>query len=56
MAFTFLKALGHEIGKSLVEEDLIPEALKIMELAKQKVLNFIYQLMLLQLKHLMQKQ
>jgi phosphoglycerate kinase len=35
MAFTFLKALGHEIGKSLVEEDLVPEALKIMEEAKQ---------------------
>ena len=35
MAFTFLKALGHEIGKSLVEEDLIPEALKIMEQAKK---------------------
>lgn len=35
MAFTFLKALGHEIGNSLVEEDLIPEANKIMEEAKQ---------------------
>ena len=35
MAFTFLKALGHEIGKSLVEEDLVPEALKIMQEAKQ---------------------
>ena len=35
MAFTFLKALGLEIGNSLVEEDLIPEALKIMEEAKQ---------------------
>ena len=35
MAFTFLKALGYEIGKSLVEEDLIPEAIKIMEEAKQ---------------------
>ena len=35
MAFTFLKALGHEIGKSLVEEDLIEEAQKIMEEAKQ---------------------
>ncbi len=34
MAFTFLKALGHEIGNSLVEENLIPEALKIMEEAK----------------------
>jgi len=36
MAFTFLKALGYEIGKSLIEEDLIPEALKIIDLAKQK--------------------
>ena len=35
IAFTFLKALGHEIGNSLVEEDLIPEAVKIMEQAKQ---------------------
>lgn len=35
MAFTFLKALGHEIGNSLVEEDLIPEAVKIMEQAKK---------------------
>ncbi len=35
MAFTFLKALGHEVGNSLVEEDLIPEAIKIMEEAKQ---------------------
>ena len=35
MAFTFLKALGHEIGKSLVEEDLIEEAQKIMNEAKQ---------------------
>ncbi len=35
MAFTFLKALGHEIGNSLVEEDLIPEALKIMDEAKK---------------------
>jgi len=35
MAFTFLKALGHEVGNSLVEEDLIPEALRIMEEAKK---------------------
>ncbi|XPV68198.1 MAG: phosphoglycerate kinase [Halarcobacter sp.] len=34
MAFTFLKALGYEVGKSLVEDDLIPEALKIMQEAK----------------------
>ncbi|NVJ52378.1 MAG: phosphoglycerate kinase [Campylobacteraceae bacterium] len=35
MAFTFLKALGHEIGNSLVEEDLIPEAISIMEKARK---------------------
>lgn len=35
MAFTFLKALGYEVGNSLVEEDLIPEAVKIMEEAKE---------------------
>ncbi|MAD42204.1 MAG: phosphoglycerate kinase [Arcobacter sp.] len=36
MAFTFLKALGHEVGNSLVEEDLIPEAKRIMEEAKNR--------------------
>ena len=35
MAFTFLKAQGYEVGKSLVEDDLIPEALKILEEAKE---------------------
>ena len=35
MAFTFLKALGEEVGNSLVEDDLIPEALKIMAQAKE---------------------
>jgi len=35
MAFTFLKALGEEIGDSLVEDDLIPDALHIMEEAKK---------------------
>lgn len=35
MAFTFLKAQGHEIGNSLVEDDLIPEAIKIMDEAKK---------------------
>lgn len=30
MAFTFLKALGHDIGNSLLEEDLIEEARKIL--------------------------
>ncbi|MGM0519257.1 MAG: phosphoglycerate kinase [Campylobacterota bacterium] len=34
MAFTFLKALGHDVGNSLVEDDLIEEALKIIQEAK----------------------
>ncbi|MDI9569281.1 MAG: phosphoglycerate kinase [Pseudomonadota bacterium] len=34
MAFTFLKALGHEVGKSLVEEDLMPKAREVMETAR----------------------
>lgn len=36
MAFTFLKAWGYEIGKSLVENDLLDMALKIIEKAKVK--------------------
>ncbi|MDB4257313.1 phosphoglycerate kinase [Arcobacteraceae bacterium] len=40
MAFTFLKALGHEIGNSLVEVELIPEAIKIMEQAKELGVKF----------------
>jgi len=40
MAFTFLKALGYEVGNSLVEDDLIPEALKIMEEAKKLGVKF----------------
>ena len=35
MAFTFLKALGEEVGKSLVEEDLVDEARNIMDEAKK---------------------
>ena len=40
MAFTFLKALGHEIGNSLVEDELIPEALRIMDEAKTLGVKF----------------
>ncbi len=40
MAFTFLKALGYEVGNSLVEDDLIPEALKVMEEAKKQGVKF----------------
>ncbi|MFA6145210.1 MAG: phosphoglycerate kinase [Sulfurimonas sp.] len=40
MAFTFLKAMGYDIGKSLVEDDLIPEAIKVMEEAKRLGVKF----------------
>ncbi len=35
MAFTFLKALGEEVGRSLVEEELVDEAANILEEAKR---------------------
>ena len=40
MAFTFLKAMGYNVGNSLVEEDLIDEALKIMAEAKRLGVKF----------------
>jgi len=40
MAFTFLKALGYNIGKSLVEEDLIETARKTYEAAREKGIKF----------------
>ena len=33
MAYTFLKALGHSVGTSIVEEDMLGEAKRIIELA-----------------------
>lgn len=35
MAFTFLKAIGYEIGNSLLEEDLVEEALNILREGKR---------------------
>ncbi len=35
MAFTFLKAMGYEIGKSIVEDDLVDAAAKSIEMAKK---------------------
>jgi phosphoglycerate kinase len=35
MAFTFLKALGEDVGQSIAENDLIPEAKNIMAKAKK---------------------
>jgi phosphoglycerate kinase len=40
LAYTFVKAQGHEVGKSLLEEDKIDLALSFMEKAKQKGVNF----------------
>ncbi|MSM38269.1 MAG: phosphoglycerate kinase [Geobacter sp.] len=40
MAFTFLKALGYNIGKSLVEEDLLETARKTYEAAREKGIKF----------------
>ncbi|MBN2077894.1 MAG: phosphoglycerate kinase [Spirochaetes bacterium] len=36
MAFTFMKALGLEVGKSLLEEELVGDADEVMELARKK--------------------
>jgi phosphoglycerate kinase len=36
IANTFIAACGHNVGKSLVEEDLIPEAKRLMEAARAK--------------------
>lgn len=35
MAFTFLKARGYEVGKSIVEENLLDKALEIMKTARE---------------------
>ena len=40
MAFTFIKALGYNVGKSLVEENLIETARKTYELARSKGIKF----------------
>jgi len=41
MAFTFLKAKGLEVGKSLVEEELLGTAKEIMETAQKKGIDFL---------------
>ncbi len=40
MAFTFLKALGYDIGNSLVEDDLLDEAINVMNEAKRLGVKF----------------
>lgn len=41
MTYTFLKALGHEIGKSLLEEDYIDTAKQLMTKAKEQNVNIV---------------
>jgi len=41
MACTFFKALGYDVGDSLLEENSIPLTKKIFELAKEKNVNLI---------------
>lgn len=40
LAYTFVKALGHEVGQSLLEEDKIDLAKSYMEKAKEKGVKF----------------
>ena len=41
LAYTFIKAQGHEIGKSLLEEDKIDLANEFIAKAKEKSVNFL---------------
>ena len=41
MAYTFMKALGYDIGTSLLEEDRIQDALDMMNTAKEKGVKFL---------------
>jgi phosphoglycerate kinase len=39
MAYTFVKAMGGQVGNSLIEDDYLETALRIMNLAKEKGVN-----------------
>lgn len=41
MAYTFLRAQGHGIGKSLVEEDKLPLAKELLQQAKSRNIKFL---------------
>ncbi len=41
MAYTFFKAQGFTVGKSLVEDDMMPKALEIADLAKEADVDLI---------------
>jgi phosphoglycerate kinase len=40
MTYTFIKAMGGKIGNSLVEEDLLDMAKKVMDIAREKGVHF----------------
>ncbi len=40
MTYTFIKAMGGKVGNSLVEEDLIEMAKKVMDMAREKGVSF----------------
>jgi phosphoglycerate kinase len=40
MAFSFIKAMGYNVGSSLIEEDMFDKAVEIIEKAKQKNVKF----------------
>ncbi len=40
MAFTFLKSLGHEVGTSICEENMVDKAKDIMEKARERGVKF----------------
>lgn len=40
MAYTFMRALGHEIGNSLVEDDMVDFAKKVLKMAEEKDIDF----------------
>ncbi|MET7646516.1 phosphoglycerate kinase [Streptomyces sp. NPDC005426] len=41
MAYTFLKALGHEVGSSLLQEDQIPVVREYLQRAEEKGVEFV---------------
>ncbi|GAA1369059.1 phosphoglycerate kinase [Streptomyces beijiangensis] len=41
MAYTFLKAQGHEVGTSLLQEDQVPKVQEYLERAKAKGVEFV---------------
>ena len=52
MTYTFIKAMGGKIGKSLCEEDKLDLALKLIEKPKKRKLIFIFLLTVLMLINL----